>query len=91
MSNESSTFARRISLFLVVAVFATSLFNHAVAQDANLSERKAQVMLWDAAKSGDVDAMHTALEAVANIQAIDHRGSQSGRRSLNWAAWFKSS
>ena len=88
MSNESSTFAKRISLFLVVAVFATSLFNHSVAQDANLSERQAQEMLWDAAKSGDVDAMHTALEAGANIQAIDHRGSQSGRRSLNWAAWF---
>jgi len=88
MSIKITRLAQRVSLFLVVVSLAAPFSNTIAAQEANLSEREAQVMLWDAAKSGDVDAMHTALEAGANIQAIDHRGTQSGRRSLNWAAWF---
>jgi len=67
-----------LAFFLTPAVFA---------QEGDLSAREAQELLWDSAKSGDVESIHRALEAGADVQAIDHRGSQSGRRSLNWAAW----
>jgi len=81
--------SRRFSsrFLLSLTLLTLCLASSALAQESELTERQAQELLWDSAKSGDVESIHRALEAGADIQAIDHRGSQSGRRPLNWAAW----
>jgi D-alanyl-D-alanine carboxypeptidase len=48
----------------------------------------AQERLWDAAKTGDTAGIEKALGDGADIEALDTRKSRSGRRALNWAAWF---
>ncbi|MFA6958652.1 MAG: serine hydrolase [Thermoanaerobaculia bacterium] len=52
------------------------------------SAASAQERLWEAAKSGDGAAIESALGEGADIEALDTRKSRSGRRALNWAAWF---
>lgn len=52
------------------------------------SAQSAQESLWEAAKSGDTAAIAKALDAGADIEALDTRKSRGGRRALNWAAWF---
>ncbi|MEO5798488.1 MAG: ankyrin repeat domain-containing protein [Gemmatimonadales bacterium] len=47
-----------------------------------------QAQLWDAAKTGDTTAMSAALKLGANVDSLDTRTNQNGRRALNWAAWF---
>lgn len=47
-----------------------------------------QKKLWDAAKSGDVEAARKAIVDGADINALDTRRSRSGRRPLNWAAYY---
>ena len=49
---------------------------------------EAQAMLWDAAKSGDVEAARKAIAAGAHVNALDTRRSKNGRRPLNWAAYY---
>jgi CubicO group peptidase (beta-lactamase class C family) len=46
----------------------------------------AQEQLWDASVSGDTKKIDAALDAGANIEALDTRKSKNGRRALNWAA-----
>ncbi|HLA62932.1 MAG TPA: hypothetical protein VK610_00775, partial [Rhodothermales bacterium] len=46
----------------------------------------AQAQLWDATIAGDTTAMAHALHAGADVNALDTRRSQNGRRALNWAA-----
>jgi CubicO group peptidase (beta-lactamase class C family) len=46
----------------------------------------AQADLWDAAVAGDTAAADTALQAGADVNALDTRSARSGRRPLNWAA-----
>ena len=46
----------------------------------------AQADLWDAAGDGDDEAVEAALQAGADIEALDTRSSRNGRRALNWAA-----
>jgi CubicO group peptidase (beta-lactamase class C family) len=48
----------------------------------------AQERLWEAAMSGDTAEIERALGDGADIEALDTRRSRSGRRALNWAAWF---
>jgi len=45
-----------------------------------------QTRLWDAAISGDTAALAAALKDSAQIEGLDRRTSQNGRRALNWAA-----
>lgn len=49
---------------------------------------KAQENLWDACKSGDIEAAKTAITNGADVNALDTRGSKSGRKPLNWAAYY---
>lgn len=49
---------------------------------------QAQAALWDSAKSGDVMAVRKAITAGADVNALDTRRSRSGRRPLNWAAFY---
>lgn len=46
----------------------------------------AQADLWDAAGDGDDTAIEAALEAGADVNALDTRSSRNGRFALNWAA-----
>jgi CubicO group peptidase (beta-lactamase class C family) len=46
----------------------------------------AQAGLWDAAGDGDDAAVEAALQAGADVGALDTRSSRNGRRALNWAA-----
>jgi CubicO group peptidase (beta-lactamase class C family) len=46
----------------------------------------AQADLWDAAGDGDDAAVEAALQAGADVDALDTRSSRNGRRALNWAA-----
>src|SRR5258706_1483060 len=45
-----------------------------------------QTRLWDAAISGDTSALAAALKDGAQIERLDRRTSQNGRRALNSAA-----
>lgn len=45
-----------------------------------------QAQLWDGAAAGDVAAVEAALNAGADVNALDTRTSRNGRRALNWAA-----
>lgn len=47
-----------------------------------------QIQLWEASKKGNVGQAREALAAGADIHALDCRTQQSGRRALNWAAWY---
>ncbi|MBC2844736.1 alpha/beta fold hydrolase [Winogradskyella flava] len=47
-----------------------------------------QEQLWDACKVGDIEAVMIAVKNGADINALDQRGSKSGRRPLNWAAYY---
>ncbi len=47
---------------------------------------KVQAKLWKAAINGDLELARKALDAGAEVDALDTRTSQSGRRALNWAA-----
>lgn len=40
---------------------------------------EAQAVLWDAAKSGDVEAARKAIAAGAHVNALDTRRSKNGR------------
>lgn len=46
----------------------------------------AQANLWDAAGNGDRSAAAAALDAGADVNALDTRSSRNGRYALNWAA-----
>ncbi len=48
----------------------------------------ANVKLWDAAISGDLELVKQALAAGAEIDALDTRRSKTGRRAMNWAAYY---
>lgn len=48
----------------------------------------AQAQLWDACRSGNLTAAKRALAKGADLRLLDTRKSRSGRRALNWAAWF---
>ena len=52
-----------------------------------LSPRKAQATLWNSAISGDLVKVRRALDAGADVNALDTRDNTNGRRALNWAAW----
>jgi len=48
----------------------------------------AQNKLWNASKSGDSKAVLEAIDAGADVNALDTRRSRTGRRPLNWAAFY---
>lgn len=48
----------------------------------------AEMKLWDASIAGDARAIEAALDANADIEALDLRKNRSGRRALNWAAFY---
>ena len=60
----------------------------ALAWSAAAHAQSAQDQLWDAAISGDVSAVTSALDAGADIHALDTRTNRNGRAALNWAAWY---
>lgn len=45
-----------------------------------------QADLWDAVRDGDAAAAEAALDAGADVNALDTRSSRNGRYALNWAA-----
>jgi len=47
-----------------------------------------QEELWDACISGDLKKAKNAILKDANVNALDTRKSKSGRRPLNWAAFY---
>lgn len=59
-----------------------------LAWSAGARAQSPQDQLWDAAISGDVAAVNTALDAGADIHALDTRTNRNGRKALNWAAWY---
>jgi ankyrin repeat protein len=46
-----------------------------------------QAQLWEASISGDTMAIARALDAGAQVDALDIRTNPNGRRALNWAAF----
>jgi CubicO group peptidase (beta-lactamase class C family) len=46
----------------------------------------AQANLWDAAGDGNLTLVEAALQAGADVNALDTRSSRNGRYALNWAA-----
>jgi CubicO group peptidase (beta-lactamase class C family) len=52
------------------------------------AEPTPQVLLWEAAMAGDTIEIINSLKDQADIELPDTRRSKSGRRALNWAAWF---
>lgn len=59
-----------------------------LAWTAGAHAQNPQDQLWDAAISGDVANVTAALDAGADIQALDTRTNRNGRKALNWAAWY---
>ncbi len=49
---------------------------------------QAQEDLWDACKSGDIDKVKKAINENADVNALDTRKNSSGRKPLNWAAYY---
>jgi len=49
---------------------------------------KEQEDLWDACISGDFKKAKKSISKGADLNALDTRNSKSGRRPLNWAAFF---
>ncbi len=47
---------------------------------------EAQAQLWEAAQTGNLDSAQAALKAGAELNALDTRTNQNGRRALNYAA-----
>ena len=75
----------QISVILTVLIFAVS---KTYAQTNPVTQRQAQNALWDAAQSGDLEALIEAEKDGADVDALDLRISENGRGALNWAAWF---
>lgn len=63
---------------------ALLLFLLAVAIPARAQD--AQSRLWDAAVAGDTLGIRQAIADGAQVDSLDTRRSQNGRRALNWAA-----
>jgi CubicO group peptidase (beta-lactamase class C family) len=59
-----------------------------VRDPSNTSATSAQTALWDAAMVGDTAAIARSLAAGAAIDSLDTRTKPTGRRALNWSAWF---
>lgn len=52
------------------------------------TKKEANPQLWDGAKTGDLSLVKKALAMGADIQALDMRSSKTGRRAMNWAAFY---
>ena len=52
------------------------------------TKQEANPQLWDGAKTGDLSLVKKALGMGADIQALDIRSSKTGRRAMNWAAFY---
>jgi CubicO group peptidase (beta-lactamase class C family) len=63
----------------IASAVARDMLQRTLGQDA-------QANLWDAADDGDVAAVEAAVQAGANVNALDTRTSRNGRYALNWAA-----
>src|SRR6266487_298967 len=50
------------------------------------ASQTSQTRLWDASISGDTTILAAALKDGAQIEGLDRRTPQNGRRALNWAA-----
>lgn len=50
--------------------------------------KSSNAQLWDGAISGDVEIVKQALAAGAEIDALDTSRSKTGRRAMNWAAYY---
>ena len=72
--------------FMLVLLLVASCKNSEPAN--SLIQQSPQSSLWDAAMSGDVAALSTAIEEGADVNALDVRENPNGRRALNWAASY---
>jgi len=81
---ESIFIKTQISLALALLLFVGCKTSE---QANSVRLENAQYALWDAAKSGDVDILEAAIAQGADVNALDVRTNQNGRRALNWAAW----
>jgi len=52
------------------------------------TKEEANPQLWDGAKTGDLSLVKKALAMGADLQALDTRSSKTGRRAMNWAAFY---
>jgi S-formylglutathione hydrolase FrmB len=68
------------------SVMSASAARSLVPSEAPATLSKAQVKLWDAARSGKVRDAESALKGGADVNALDTRTNQNGRRPLNYAA-----
>ncbi len=59
-----------------------------VRERSGATASSAQAALWDAAMVGDTAAIGRSLADGAAIDSLDTRTKPTGRRALNWAAWF---
>ena len=74
------------------AIGTTALVLAAVAcSDGTSPVSAAQAALWTAARTGDVAGLAAAVEQGADVNALDVRTNDNGRRALNYAAEFNRS
>ena len=85
VNSDSFSGLTRCSILLVMLLIAASPTS---AQTDTAAQREAQDAFWNAAQSGDVDALTRAENDGADVEGLDLRRSENGRRALNWAAWF---
>jgi ankyrin repeat protein len=78
---------RHLSLSRVARIATLSLLL-AACRDSTAPVSAAQAALWAAARSGDVAALAIAVEQGADVDALDVRTNDNGRRALNYAAEF---
>jgi ankyrin repeat protein len=71
---------RYLTTWPALSIILLGVATSAAAQDS-------QSRLWDAAIAGDTTAMSQAIREGAQVDSLDLRRSENGRRPLNWAAW----
>ena len=69
------------------AIVAVALLAAAAGGLEAQTPASAQDRLWDAAIAGDTVALGQAITDGAQVDSLDVRRNQNGRRALNWAAW----
>ncbi|TDI72321.1 MAG: ankyrin repeat domain-containing protein [Bacteroidetes bacterium] len=85
------TFSHLSGATCTILVMLFFVVSNSAGQTDPPSTKKAQNVLWDAAISGDLEALEQAINDGADVNALDIRRSRNGRRPLNWAAWYNHS
>lgn len=82
------TFSHLSGALCTILVMLVFVVSNSAGQTDPPSTKKVQNALWDAAISGDLEALEQAINDGGDVNALDVRRSRNGRRPLNWAAWY---